>query len=68
VRIQVLTGAIMKIIVFWDVTPCSLLESDRRFRFALIMYGVNMSEMLMNFYETAERYIPEECHLLFLPV
>jgi hypothetical protein len=32
VTFQGLTAAIMKITVFWDVVPCSLVEIDRRFR------------------------------------
>jgi hypothetical protein len=31
-RFQVLTAASMKMTVFWDVTPCCLVETDRRFR------------------------------------
>jgi hypothetical protein len=31
VGFQFLTAASMKIIVFWDVAPCSLVEADRRF-------------------------------------
>jgi hypothetical protein len=29
---EVLTAAIMKISVFWDITPCSPLKVNRRFR------------------------------------
>jgi hypothetical protein len=32
VRLQVLTATGMKITAFWDITPCSLVEVDRRFR------------------------------------
>jgi hypothetical protein len=32
VRFQVLTAASMKIRVFWDIPPCSLVGLDRRFR------------------------------------
>jgi hypothetical protein len=32
VRFQVLTAASMKITIFWDVAPCSLVEVYRRFR------------------------------------
>jgi hypothetical protein len=28
---EVLTAVIMKAIVFWDITPCSLVEVHRRF-------------------------------------
>jgi hypothetical protein len=32
VRFQDLTAASIKMTVFWDVAPCSLVEIDRRFR------------------------------------
>jgi hypothetical protein len=32
VRFQVLTATSMKLAVFWDLSPCSLLDIDRRFR------------------------------------
>jgi hypothetical protein len=32
VRFEALTVAIMKVAVFWDVSPRSVLEIDRRFR------------------------------------
>jgi hypothetical protein len=32
VRFQVLTAMRMKMTVFWDVAPCSLVEINRRFR------------------------------------
>jgi hypothetical protein len=35
---QVLTATNMKMIVIWDVAPCSLVETDRRFRGA---YGLH---------------------------
>jgi hypothetical protein len=38
VRFQVLTAASMKMTVFWDVAPCSMVDTDRRFRVA---YCVN---------------------------
>jgi hypothetical protein len=31
-RFQVLTATSMKMTVFWDVAPCSLVATDRRFR------------------------------------
>jgi hypothetical protein len=31
-RFQVLMAASMKVTVFWNVAPCSLIEIDRRFR------------------------------------
>jgi hypothetical protein len=32
VRVQVLTAASMTIVVFWYVAPCSLADTDQRFR------------------------------------
>jgi hypothetical protein len=32
VRFQVITATSMKIAIFWDVAPCSLVDADRRFR------------------------------------
>jgi hypothetical protein len=32
VRFEVLTVTIMKLAVFWDVAPCILVITDRRFR------------------------------------
>jgi hypothetical protein len=32
VRFQVLTAASMKMTAFWDITPCSVVELDGRFR------------------------------------
>jgi hypothetical protein len=52
----------MKMAVFWVVVPCSLVETDRRFR-AMIMEAVSTSEMSVNFYKTARRNFPEDSHL-----
>jgi hypothetical protein len=57
----------MKIIVFWDVAPCSLLEIDRRF-IALMMEAVSTSETSVNSYETTGRNIPEDNHLDFFVI
>jgi hypothetical protein len=38
VRNQVLTAASMKITIFWDVAPCSLVEVYRRFRGAFCLH------------------------------
>jgi hypothetical protein len=43
--------------VFWDVTPCSLVEAYRRF--ALMMVTVSFSETSVNFYQTTRGNIPE---------
>jgi hypothetical protein len=37
-RFQVLTAASMKMAVFWDVAPCSLVEVYRRFRGACCLH------------------------------
>jgi hypothetical protein len=68
---QVLTVVSMKITVFWDVAPCSLVEVYRYFRGAcclhhqgaLIMEAAIKSEKSVNFYQTAWRNIPEDSHL-----
>jgi hypothetical protein len=57
VRFQVFMAVSMKMTVFWNVAPCSLVEIDRRFRGAyylhhqgaLIMEAVNTSEMSVSF-------------------
>jgi hypothetical protein len=38
VRFQVLTAASMKMTVFWDIAPCSLVEVYRRFRGACCLH------------------------------
>jgi hypothetical protein len=59
----------MKMAVFWDVAPCSLVEVYRRFRGpcsiirALMMEAATTSETLENFYQTTHRYNPEDSHL-----
>jgi hypothetical protein len=37
--------------VFWDGAPCSLVETDRRFRGLMMMEAVRTSETSVNFYE-----------------
>jgi hypothetical protein len=58
VRFQVLTAANMKIIVFWDVAPCSLVEV------ALMTEAESTSETSVNFYQTTRLNIPEDSRLL----
>jgi hypothetical protein len=65
----------MKMTVFWDIVPCSLVETDRRFGvltasiisvmslIVLMMAAVSTSEKSVNFYKTARRSIPEDTHL-----
>jgi hypothetical protein len=47
----------MKITVFWDVAPYSLVE------ITLMMEAVITSETSVNFYETTLRSIPEDSRL-----
>jgi hypothetical protein len=57
VRFHVLTAASMKMFVFWDVAPCSLVEIDRRFRGAYCLHNQG------RFYQITRRSIPEDSHL-----
>jgi hypothetical protein len=74
VRFQVPTVANMKMIIaFWDVSPCSLVEVDRRFigayclhhqDIALMLEAVCTSETSVYFSEThTALYILEGYHL-----
>jgi hypothetical protein len=38
VRFQILKAATMKMAVFWDAVPCSLIETDRRFRHSYCLH------------------------------
>jgi hypothetical protein len=38
VTFQVLTAMIVKVTVFWDAAPCSLVDNDRRFRGTYCLY------------------------------
>jgi hypothetical protein len=53
--------------VFWDVAPCVLVESYRRFRGAIraiaLMEAVSTSETSVNFYEAKRLNNPEDSHL-----
>jgi hypothetical protein len=54
----------VKMTVFWDVAPCSLVELYRHFRGAdLMMEAASASETSVNFYQTTRRNIPEDSHL-----
>jgi hypothetical protein len=68
VRLQVLMVLRMKLSVFWDITPCSLVGTDRRFGgayclhhkgihfiIAIMMETASTSETLVSFYQTARR-------------
>jgi hypothetical protein len=60
----------MKMTVFWDVAPCSLVEVFRRAELlitsiirtiiTLMMEEVSTSETSVNFYQTARGNIPED--------
>jgi hypothetical protein len=57
----------MKMVVFWDVVPCSLLDVCRLsvvFAASIISEMSNRtSETLANFYQTTRRNNPEDSHL-----
>jgi hypothetical protein len=63
----------MKMAVFWDFAPCSLVEIYRRFRdtyclhhqalTALMMDAESTSESSVRFYQTTWRNVPEDSHL-----
>jgi hypothetical protein len=55
----------LKMNVFWDVAPCSLVEIDWRFRDAYRLHrqGVNTSETSVGLCETTRRNIPEDGHI-----
>jgi hypothetical protein len=69
-RYQVLTAASMKMIVFWDIAPCSPVVADHIsevrtasiFR-AMMMEAVRKSETSVYYNETIRRNIPEDYHL-----
>jgi hypothetical protein len=41
--------------VLWDITPCSLVDVDRRFRgaYSLMLEGLSSSETSVSIYQTA---------------
>jgi hypothetical protein len=58
----------MKVIVFWVVAPCSLIEAYRRFRSAyfvlvLMMEAASASETSVNFCQTTQHNNPEDSRL-----
>jgi hypothetical protein len=57
----------MKMTIFWDVVPCSLVEVYRHFRGACCLHYqgdiVSTCETFVNFYQTTGRNIPEDSHL-----
>jgi hypothetical protein len=56
----------MKITVFWDITPCSLFELDRKF-ITMTMKAVRISETSIYFNETTRRYSLDQPFSIFLP-
>jgi hypothetical protein len=52
--------------MFRDVAPCSLVNSDRRFRGAYCLHQA--SETSFSIYQTIQRNIPEDSHLQTLAV
>jgi hypothetical protein len=51
-------AASIKMAVFWDVVPCSLVEV-----ITLMIEAASTSEMSVNFYQTTWRKNPEDSHL-----
>jgi hypothetical protein len=51
--------------VFWDVAPCSLVESNRLISnfIALMMEAVSTPETSVSLYQTIRRNIPEDSQL-----
>jgi hypothetical protein len=63
-----LANTLIKTIIFWDVSPFSLVEVYRRFRVACCLHhqgdeAANTSETSVNLYETTRHNIPEDSHL-----
>jgi hypothetical protein len=54
----------MKMAVFWDDAPCSLLEIDRRLK-AVYCSSLNTPETSVSFYRIARRNIPEDKSSLY---
>jgi hypothetical protein len=58
-------AASMKMTVFWDIAPSSLIETDCPLTgmiIAFIMEAVCTSETSVYFNATTWHYIPESCH------
>jgi hypothetical protein len=60
----------MKIDVFWDVVPCSLVDIYKRFREAYCLHhphseAENSYETRVSIYQTTQSYIPENSHFMF---
>jgi hypothetical protein len=59
---EVFTAVVMKSIIFWDMTPCSLLSFIRRFgwTYCLNMEEICSSERSVETQQTTRRHIPED--------
>jgi hypothetical protein len=54
----------LKIVVFWDVSPCSVVDTDQRLvMIALMMEAVSNSETSVKIYQTILRIFSENSHL-----
>jgi hypothetical protein len=53
----------LKLIDFWDIAPCSLVEVDRRFRGTYSLHCLGDCRDDGSFNETTTCCIPEGCHL-----
>jgi hypothetical protein len=72
-RFQVLMATSIKIVAFWDVVLCSLMEVDWHFRGAHCLHhqgnmkAVHTYETLVYFHETTRCYILENYNLQIIP-
>jgi hypothetical protein len=76
VRFQLFTLATIKVTALWDITQCSLVELERRFRraYCLLNQGnfpddgeaARTSETADYFHETTWCYIPESCQRIHI--
>jgi hypothetical protein len=53
----------LKMAVFWDITPRSLVEVYQQAIISLMMEAASTSEKSVNFYQPTRRNIPEDSHL-----
>jgi hypothetical protein len=65
----------VKVTVFWDTAPCSLVEVERRFRGAYCLHhqgdlialeAERVLDTSVNFYEIKRRSILKDCRLLLI--
>ena len=67
VRLEVLTAVTVKITVFWDVTPCSLMCTDVTDESAAAIFTVSTGRNMfiklsadLRIYQSRRRYLPED--------